>query len=115
MDIPLYKYPSANEESNILAYVVKHTKYCNYSTRELNTIILYLLVDLVHIYNVLSCGWHTSLNIDFSRWVQMDPPPRALTCGHIANYHNPMHPLQLSPTDISLIIIMHLYGNQYLF
>ena len=54
----------------------KNTKYSNYSTTAQNTIILYLLVDLVHIYLVFGC--HSSLSIDFT----------ALTCGHIVNYHN---------------------------
>ena len=33
-----------------------NTQYCNYSTTELDTIFLHLLVDLLHIYLVFTCG-----------------------------------------------------------
>ena len=52
----------------------------------LNAIILHLLIDLVHIYHVLTLGCHNSISIDFSRTVPNGPPP----------FH-------LSPTDILLI------------
>ena len=50
--------------------------------------MLYLLVDVVHIYLVLTFGCHRSLNIAFSRGgVQIDHP-KGLTHTHVANYHN---------------------------
>ena len=61
------------KDSNILAYIVRHIEYCNYSTLVLNTIILNLLVHFIHIYLVITFGCHTSLSIDFStgatKWI----------------------------------------------
>ena len=66
--------------------------YCNYNTTVLNTILLYVLADLDHIYLVLKCGYHSSFIIDFSTW-QMDT-------------------MQLSAMEILLTIIMHPYCHQ---
>ena len=52
----------------------KHTKYCNCSTTALNMIILQIFVHLVHIYLVLTLGYHISLSIDFSSVVHLDTP-----------------------------------------
>ena len=47
--------------------IVKNTKYCNYSTSELNTIVLHLLDNFVHIYLLLKVSCHNSFNINVSR------------------------------------------------
>ena len=38
--------PLKMKSRNLLAYIVKLTKVCNYNTTTLNTIILHLVVDL---------------------------------------------------------------------
>ena len=66
IDAPFCKW----KYSSILTYIIQNTKYCNYSIiAALNTTILNLLVDVVHIYIVLTFGCHNSLSIDFSRVV----------------------------------------------
>ena len=68
---------------------------------------LVILVDLVHNYIVLTFVCHSSLIIEFCRVVQMHPPPpspTALSCGHIANYHNPSI---LSPLFCNVIMIIN--------
>ena len=66
----------------------KNKKYCNNGTTTQNTIILYLFVDLVHIYHVLTFACHSKLSIEFSRRDQNGSPHTAVTHGHVVNYHN---------------------------
>ena len=83
-----------------------YTKYCNYSTTAMNTIILHMIFHVVHIDLVLTCGCHVSLSIDFRREEghSNGHPPAALTHGDIANDHNaPM---------LSLVkFFLYEYGN----
>ena len=84
-----------NGSNIIIDLYCKNTEYCNYSTISMNTVILYVLINSVHIYLMLPCGSYSLLSIDFSRGSKWIP----------VLFGNPS--LQLSPVNILLIITMH--------
>ena len=58
--------PSVKEMTVIYLIYGNSTKYCNYSTKALISIMLLVIVDLARRYLELEFGGLSSLNIDFS-------------------------------------------------
>ena len=46
------QWPSINERQQYIGLYCKNTRYCNYNSTALNTTILHIPIDLVHIYLV---------------------------------------------------------------